>query len=827
MTTVKQRGIPLSSLNPKFLHTNSTSHTWPFGAIAELVDNAYDPDVRAKQFWIDWTRIKGLDCLSFMDNGAGMNRAKLHKMLSFGFSDKKAVKDHVPVGIYGNGFKSGSMRLGKDAIVFTKTRNSMSIGLLSQSYLQAIKAQQIMVPMVTFRRDEQNQVEDAASFAVILAYSLFSTEKELFSELRAVSAVGPTGTRIIIWNLRTTTSGETEFDFDTDKYDIQIRANASEKTSESRATIPESRYSLRAYCSILYLKPRMQINIRGQRVKTQLISKSLAHIANDNYRPSFLNKRIRITFGFNTKSREHHGIMMYHKNRLIKAYERVSCQRKTERKGVGVIGVIECNFLQPTHNKQDFDDTDKYRKTMHNLSIKLEEYWNEIRYKRKKEDPKCTVPIEDTVKVPDQVWVQCDSCLKWRRLPDGFDCSRLPEKWFCNMNHDPQFRSCMVEEELEDQEEEQRSYPKPFKRQKRNSKSLQEENVPEGLETSSPISPLPTRQPKNTVLRQQNHSGWSTNSGNSLSALSPTTNACLETSSSLAQRSPLPLINLTAHSDTLKRMKRKCSSSGEISTAEGIISSAPLPNAPPQGAGTSVHAKFSPVIKKEENELKKVKSIERNTNSDEQMRKMESQIIESFEAYQEPVEEDEEEWHDTEKSITTETSYHSTPEGIAESDCKQDWEAEAHNAEEELWGLKHEQDELMEMMREAVEERDACREELEVLRDHCSALEDERSQLLNRQEEEKEEKARLSTLCDQLKCELEKLKKETDGRGREDIAVGEERRKLKNLRFKVGHLLVSFIPALNLQQVDFNSEVIDKLLDQVLEEVRVTQLKAA
>lgn len=24
-------------LNPKFLHTNSTSHTWPFSAIAELI----------------------------------------------------------------------------------------------------------------------------------------------------------------------------------------------------------------------------------------------------------------------------------------------------------------------------------------------------------------------------------------------------------------------------------------------------------------------------------------------------------------------------------------------------------------------------------------------------------------------------------------------------------------------------------------------------------------------------------------------------------------------------------------------------------------------
>uniref|UniRef100_A0A3B1IUQ6 MORC family CW-type zinc finger 3b n=1 Tax=Astyanax mexicanus TaxID=7994 RepID=A0A3B1IUQ6_ASTMX len=245
METYKRNGIPLSTLNPKFLHTNSTSHTWPFSAIAELIDNAYDPDVCAKQFWIDWTRIKGLDCLSFMDNGAGMNRARLHKMLSFGYSNKEAVKDHIPVGIYGNGFKSGSMRLGMDAIVFTKTKKSMSIGLLSQSYLQAIKAQKIMIPILTFRRDEQNLPEDGASLDAILKYSLFNTEKELFSELRAIISAGPTGTRIIIWNLRTTTSGETEFDFETDKYDIQIRANASENTSDSLAMMPESRYSLR------------------------------------------------------------------------------------------------------------------------------------------------------------------------------------------------------------------------------------------------------------------------------------------------------------------------------------------------------------------------------------------------------------------------------------------------------------------------------------------------------------------------------------------------------------------------------------------------------
>ena len=80
--------------------------------------------------------------------------------------------------------------------------------------------------------------------------------------------------------------------------------------------------------------------------------------------------------------------MMYHKNRLIKAYHRVGCQLKVSvcdifisafllflilqlgcmcssqtkhRKSIGVIGVIECNYLQPTHNKQDFDDTIVYR----------------------------------------------------------------------------------------------------------------------------------------------------------------------------------------------------------------------------------------------------------------------------------------------------------------------------------------------------------------------------------------------------------------------------------------------------------------------------------
>ncbi|XDV30371.1 hypothetical protein PO909_033305 [Leuciscus waleckii] len=491
MAVQTERRIPLSAVNPKFLHTNSTSHTWPFSAFAELIDNAYDPDVSAKQFWIDKTAIRGQDCLSFMDNGAGMDYDKMHKMLSFGFSDKETINGHVPVGLYGNGFKSGSMRLGKDAIVFSKKGESMCVGLLSQTYLQEIQAENVIVPIVSFKRIGQSfrpESQHTESLQDILRFSLFHTEEELLCELNAISAnstTDSTGTRIIIWNLRKTSTDKSEFDFETDRYNIlippEVYESEKEKYKQSGRVLqssPESDFSLRAYCSILYLKPRMQIIIRGQKVKTQLISKSLAHIVKDKYKPIFLNKEsIPIIFGYNTKSKEHYGVMMYHKNRLIKSYERVGCQNRANEKGVGVIAVIECNFLQPTHNKQDFDYTEEYRRTMNILGVKLEEYWKAIRHKR---GLNSTVLMEDIPKRPDQNWAQCDDCLKWRKLPDGIDTNKLPEKWFCRLNPDPQFRRCEEPEEAEDSEDESSSCLKIYKQHEKNlkeQKRIQEEEA--------------------------------------------------------------------------------------------------------------------------------------------------------------------------------------------------------------------------------------------------------------------------------------------------------------------------------------------------------------
>uniref|UniRef100_A0A8B9RV25 MORC family CW-type zinc finger 3 n=1 Tax=Accipiter nisus TaxID=211598 RepID=A0A8B9RV25_9AVES len=509
-------------LCPKFLHTNSTSHTWPFSAIAELIDNAYDPDVSAKQIWIDKTVINNNICLTFTDNGNGMNSEKLHKMLSFGFSEKSVMNGRVPVGLYGNGFKSGSMRLGKDAIVFTKNGETMSVGLLSQTFLEVTKAEHVMVPIISDPTESKN------SLKAILTHSLFSTEEKLLAELDAI--IGKKGTRIIIWNLRRDKNEKTEFDFDKDKYDIRIPEDLDEtgkrgykKQERLDQIVPESDYSLRAYCSILYLKPTMQIILRGQKVKTQLVSKSLAFIERDIYR-FFLNTCIEYILFF-----------LIDLNFL-----------QANNMGVGVVGIIECNFLKPTHNKQDFDYTNEYRLTIAALGEKLNDYWNEMKTKKNEEYP-LALPVEEIQKQPDQTWVQCDACLKWRKLPDGIE--HLPEKWYCSLNPDPQFRNCNVPEEPEDDDLIHPTYEKTYKKKDR-------EKLKKRLEYSHQIN-------NEMFLKTPVSSSKDFKTFSAMSGKEAVPRSLLPETSNASVKRPLLLLNRSVsspHSDSDNSLKRKTSS---------------------------------------------------------------------------------------------------------------------------------------------------------------------------------------------------------------------------------------------------------------------------
>ncbi|EDL23919.1 microrchidia 4, isoform CRA_b, partial [Mus musculus] len=439
--------IRLSTMSPRYLQSNSSSHTRPFSAIAELLDNAVDPDVSARTVFIDVEEVKKKPCLTFTDDGCGMTPHKLHRMLSFGFTDKVIKKSQRPIGVFGNGFKSGSMRLGKDALVFTKNGNTLAVGLLSQTYLECIQAQAVIVPIVPFSQQNKKMIvtEDSLpSLEAILNYSIFNCEKDLLSQFDAIP--GKKGTRVLIWNIRRNKDGKSELDFDTDQYDILVSDFDAEEKEIGGVTseLPETEYSLRAFCSILYMKPRMKIFLRQKKVTTQMIAKSLANVEYDIYKPTSTNKQVRITFGFSCKYHNQFGVMMYHNNRLIKAFEKAGCQLKpTCGEGVGVIGVIECNFLKPAYNKQDFEYTKEYRLTINALARKLNAYWKE------KISQENFEPSPTSRRIPDQTWVQCDECLKWRRLPGMVDPSTLPARWFCYYNPHPKFKRCSVPEEQE------------------------------------------------------------------------------------------------------------------------------------------------------------------------------------------------------------------------------------------------------------------------------------------------------------------------------------------------------------------------------------------
>lgn len=73
-------------IHPSFLKSNAQQHAeWIFGAFAELIDNAVD--AKAKNLTIDYDPAR--KSILFADDGIGMTRKELKRMLSFGHKQEK------------------------------------------------------------------------------------------------------------------------------------------------------------------------------------------------------------------------------------------------------------------------------------------------------------------------------------------------------------------------------------------------------------------------------------------------------------------------------------------------------------------------------------------------------------------------------------------------------------------------------------------------------------------------------------------------------------------------------------------------------------------
>ncbi|XP_062213135.1 protein MICRORCHIDIA 6-like [Phragmites australis] len=385
-------------INPKFLHSNATSHKWAFGAIAELLDNAIDEVnngatfVRVNKFT---NPRDGNPSLLVQDNGGGMDPEALRRCMSFGFSDKQS---DAFIGQYGNGFKTSTMRLGADVIVFTQNQNNWartrSIGLLSYTFLMETGCDDVLVPTVDYRYDpttasftqmlRHDQKLFSSNLAILLKWSPFASETEL---LKQFDDMGEHGTKIVLFNLWFNDDGDMELDFNSDKKDILITGAHKKKKHNSEKAVTQNyvstrlRYSLRAYASILYLRvpDSFRIILRGCDVEPHNIVNDLMYRECVLYKPQIAGlteSSVITTIGFvkGAPDIDVQGFNVYHKNRLITPFWKVA--NNSYGKGRGVVGILEANFIKPTHDKQDFEKSVLYQRLEIRLKDMTYEYWD-------------------------------------------------------------------------------------------------------------------------------------------------------------------------------------------------------------------------------------------------------------------------------------------------------------------------------------------------------------------------------------------------------------------------------------------------------------------
>ncbi|XP_069788885.1 ATPase MORC2 isoform X2 [Narcine bancroftii] len=205
--------------------------------------------------------------LCFLDDGTGMDCYEAASVIQFGKSAKR-TPESTQIGQYGNGLKSGSMRIGRDFILFTKKEDTMTCVFLSRTFHEEEGIDEVIVPLPTWNsKTREPMTDNAEKFAIetelIYKYSPFKSESELMKQFDKIKESN--GTLVIVYNLKLMDNGEPELDATSDPTDILMAGPQLEGVK------PERR-SFRAYTAVLYIDPRMRIFIQGHKVRTKRLS---------------------------------------------------------------------------------------------------------------------------------------------------------------------------------------------------------------------------------------------------------------------------------------------------------------------------------------------------------------------------------------------------------------------------------------------------------------------------------------------------------------------------------------------------------------------------
>ncbi|KAL2927908.1 MORC family CW-type zinc finger protein 3 [Bienertia sinuspersici] len=293
--------------------------------------------------------------LSITDDGIGMNHEEILRMISFGHKQPDEDNlDRIGGLVLGSSEndKTGSMKLGRDALVLTQTSHSRSIAFLSQSLNEG--KDNLEIPVVSYRRQAQcMEIDTSAQSEALARYNLnaikeFSPFDEYLIGEKAGLFEGKTGTQIYIWNLDKWGSdytlewqegmrGGSSFH----QGDILIRSRRVRSRPGQISRKVHLDYSLRSYLEVIFLEPRMKIFVQGSLVRSRPLAKSLnkTTVINDEV----MGKQLQLTLGRSQVEWDEAncGIFLYWHGRLIEAYKRVGGMIHSADMGRGVIGVID------------------------------------------------------------------------------------------------------------------------------------------------------------------------------------------------------------------------------------------------------------------------------------------------------------------------------------------------------------------------------------------------------------------------------------------------------------------------------------------------------
>uniref|UniRef100_A0A8C6PX53 MORC family CW-type zinc finger 2 n=1 Tax=Nothobranchius furzeri TaxID=105023 RepID=A0A8C6PX53_NOTFU len=266
-----------AQLTFEYLHTNSSSnlHNWIY-IRTFLVEFCFiglfffcrDASATRIDIYTEKrSELRGGFMLCFLDDGIGMDPMEATHVIQFGKSSKRSPES-THIGQYGNGLKSGSMRIGKDFILFTKKENTLTCLFLSRTFHEEEGLDEVIVPLPSWDlKTKEPLTSDPEKYAIetelIFKYSPFKNEHQLMEQFNKIDS--SSGTLVVIYNLKLMDNGDPELDVETDHQDILMAGTPLEGVK------PERR-SFRAYTAVLYIDPRMRIFIQGHKVRTKRLS---------------------------------------------------------------------------------------------------------------------------------------------------------------------------------------------------------------------------------------------------------------------------------------------------------------------------------------------------------------------------------------------------------------------------------------------------------------------------------------------------------------------------------------------------------------------------